>query len=211
MYHLVYRPTRFILRQIFKPLLTVYYQPSSKFPPGPLIFAANHPSVFDPLHLIAHLPLPVATLITHDVFAIPLVGSILKLSGHIPVDISRGYLAYHHSLSVLRSGHSILIFPEGHLSHDDGSLKPLYSGAVRLAIETGAPIIPIGINARHGHMFKKTLKLNHKQITGRFFLTGDYHIKLGRPIHLSGPINTTSLSRHKTSLSNCIYQLSQDA
>jgi 1-acyl-sn-glycerol-3-phosphate acyltransferase len=61
---------------------------------------------------------------------------------HIPVDRSAGAAAYAHALEALRSGEIVGVFPESTIARSYVQ-RPLKSGAARLAIEAGVPLIPV--------------------------------------------------------------------
>lgn len=152
---------------------------------GPKIYTANHPSTLDPLIVTAVLKDRVSILLTYSVFNIPIIGYLLKKSGHIPVVDNQGKYAYQQALLKLRSGQSILIFPEGKLS--DGQLKSIFSGAVRLAIETGVPIVPIGIGL-NGRFIQKQIKIKSKTDLAKFFVFGKYYLTFGNVTYIKGSL-----------------------
>ncbi|MEU2060396.1 lysophospholipid acyltransferase family protein [Streptomyces sp. NPDC013455] len=123
-------------------------------PPGTgYVLAANHTSFFDPALLLGtlhRLGLRPAVLATAGLWRVPLLGRVLTREGHVPVHRGsrRAPDALRHAADALTAGRGVLVYPEGGLpryraSHDrpPGRLK---SGVVRLALSTGAPVIPIG-------------------------------------------------------------------
>jgi len=184
-----YLALKWILRIIFAAPLYIDYHRKGKVDKKPKIFVANHPSTFDPILLMTVLPEQVASLITGGVFHIPIIGWILTKVGHVPVHDNQGRKAYEAIKKQLMRGKSILIFPEGQLSHEDGSVKALFSGAVRLAAETNVPIVPIGISMSNKRWIKKKIFLGGKTEYARFFLLGTYAITVGLPMILTGPIH----------------------
>ncbi|MEU0052231.1 lysophospholipid acyltransferase family protein [Streptomyces sp. NPDC006309] len=84
----------------------------------------------------------------------PLLGPALTREGYVPVHRGsrRAPDALRHAADALTAGHDVLIHPEGRpprhrASHDrlPGRLK---AGVVRLALSTGAPVVPVGHGAR---------------------------------------------------------------
>ncbi|MFG2721668.1 lysophospholipid acyltransferase family protein [Streptomyces sp. NPDC048416] len=120
---------------------------------GGCVLAANHTSFFDPVLLIGtlhRLGLRPAVLATAGMWRVPLLSRALTREGYVPVHrgSSRAGDALRHAAEALAAGRSVLIYPEGglprhHTSHDRPP-GPLKTGVVRLAVSTGAPVIPIG-------------------------------------------------------------------
>ncbi len=173
-----------------------------------MIFTANHPSTLDPIFVMSILKSTVSILLTQSVFYLPLIGLILKKSGHIPVADGQGNLAYQQAKDKLSKGHSILIFPEGHLSQEDGTIQPFFSGAARLAMETNTPIVPVGISIQANKAKTRALTIKHKIEYARFYLKGKYALTFGQPFHLAGDITDKELLNvNKLNLSKQITHL----
>lgn len=151
-------------------------------PLGGKIIAANHPTTADPFLMMSWPFEPVYILISEAAFKVPLVGSFLRLAGHIPVHADRGREAFEAALHVLGERKTVGIFPEGALSEDDGRLVPMRSGVVRLAVTARVPIVPAGIaldwhfvSARRLQQFGVTEKM-------RWFWLGAYEVSVGKPL-----------------------------
>ncbi|MBI4055925.1 MAG: 1-acyl-sn-glycerol-3-phosphate acyltransferase [Elusimicrobia bacterium] len=116
---------------------------------GAVILASNHPTYLDPAFIMVKLRRPVRFLAWERPFRVPVLGLLMKRYGAIPVNIDRpGRASFEAAAKVLRSGEVFGIFPEGGRSHF-GTMNPLKSGVARLAMMTGAPIIPITIRGGH--------------------------------------------------------------
>jgi 1-acyl-sn-glycerol-3-phosphate acyltransferase len=114
---------------------------------GPALIAANHPSYLDPVLLSLPVKRPIRFMAWDRVFRLPLLGALLRLFGAFPVDVraGRGGDAYLKARQLLEAGELVGIFPEGRRSRA-GWLEPeLRRGAARLALETGAPLVPATI------------------------------------------------------------------
>lgn len=115
------------------------------------VVVANHESNLDPF-LLAHLPWDMRWVAKHELFRIPVIGALLRLSGDIPVrrgdgDSVRSMLA--GCRETLGRGLSVMIFPEGTRARE-GRLGVFKDGAFRLAIESRVPVLPIAIDGtRH--------------------------------------------------------------
>jgi 1-acyl-sn-glycerol-3-phosphate acyltransferase len=83
-------------------------------------------------------------LATSSAFRNPVVGALLYRLGQIPVDRRAGAAAYAAAVSALQSGSLVGIFPEAGID-PSFTVRALKTGAVRLASEAGAPLIPVAI------------------------------------------------------------------
>lgn len=111
------------------------------------VFMANHISNVDPPIVIPALPQRTSVLVKKELFRIPVLGRAMKLASLVPVDRSNrdaAIASMHRAAEVVRSGISMMIFPEGTRSYD-GRLLPFKKGPFYLAIESGAPIVPVTI------------------------------------------------------------------
>jgi 1-acyl-sn-glycerol-3-phosphate acyltransferase len=70
----------------------------------------------------------------------------LELLGAWPIALDRGNpTAHRRSLQWLRAGGAVMIFPEGQRAFADGEMSRFKAGAVRLALEAGAAVLPVTI------------------------------------------------------------------
>ncbi len=112
---------------------------------GPLIFAPNHVSYYDPTLIGAGIPFRLRFMAWDALFRVPMVKQILLTYGGYPVKLqSADKAAIEQTLRILRNGEAVMIFPEGTRS-DDGTLKPLEQGVARMALQTGATIVPVTV------------------------------------------------------------------
>ena len=114
---------------------------------GPAIIAANHLSFFDSILLLFELPRRVYALGKAEYADRRITGWLFCGAGMIPVRREQpGDLAgaFEQARDVLDAGDVLAIFPEGTRTRD-GQLHRGHSGAAHLALETGAPLIPVGI------------------------------------------------------------------
>jgi len=116
---------------------------------GPVLVAGNHISTFDPIVLAATVAAAgrrPRAMATGGLFTAPLLGPLLHRSGFIPVyrrsDNPAAALA--PATSALRSGQVVMLYPEGRITTDpDCWPMPAKTGVVRLALDTGAPVVPV--------------------------------------------------------------------
>lgn len=118
---------------------------------GGLIFAVNHISHADPLplaHFIYNSGRNPRFLAKASVFKIPVLGSIIKSSGQVPV--YRGGVdavkSLHAASEIVKGGQPVIIYPEGTTTKQP-ELWPMRgrTGVARLVLETGAPVIPVTV------------------------------------------------------------------
>ncbi len=113
------------------------------------IFMCNHVSNLDPPVLAPAIPTRCSIMLKKELMSIPILGTAMRLGGFIPVE--RGSRREAAQLTVaaagraLASGLNILVFPEGTRAVD-GRLSTFKKGPFFLAMQTGAPIIPVAIS-----------------------------------------------------------------
>lgn len=96
-------------------------------------------------------------LVTSKAYEHPVAGPLLRGMRHIPVDRHAGTGAYRQAVQALRSGELVGVFPEGMVS-PSWTVRSLKTGAVRMAAETGVPLVPVVVWGGHrvltkGHRF----------------------------------------------------------
>ena len=116
-------------------------------PHTPAILISNHASWLDALILIAVFDRPVRMTAKAALFAAPILGTVLRRLGHLP--IARGQVEHRmHSYNGIRHaaahGDLVHVFPEGTITAETG-VRPFRLGAFRLAAELGIPLVPIAI------------------------------------------------------------------
>lgn len=117
-------------------------------PPPPATFVAvpNHRSLVDAL-AVAWLPRDLKWIGKREVFRLPWLGWAFRLAGYVPVlrgDRESGAAALARLRGYLGRGLPVGLFPEGTRSRER-ALRPFKAGPFRLAIEAGAPIVPVAI------------------------------------------------------------------
>ena len=132
----------------------------------PAIFISNHQSHYDVLALIRSLPGQYRIIAKKELFSIPVFGWALALSGFIKLDRgdrSQARASLDLAAARVRAGRSVVVFPEGTRS-PDGKLLPFKKGGFILAIESGAPVIPISISGSRAVLGKETLDIKRGAI-----------------------------------------------
>jgi 1-acyl-sn-glycerol-3-phosphate acyltransferase len=116
-------------------------------PGASYVFLSNHQSLFDIPALLATCPGQVRFMAKRSLFRIPIFGWALAAGGFIPIDRGDRRTArqsFATATARLRGGVSILLFPEGTRAMT-GTLLPFQRGGFLLALKTGLPIVPVGI------------------------------------------------------------------
>ncbi len=119
---------------------------------GPALLAANHRSYFDVVALAivaARLGRPVRFLGKREIFDAPLVGQIARALGGISVDrAGRSDQPLRDAQRALEAGEVVVVLPQGTIPRGSAFFDPVLTGktgTARLAANTGAPVIPIGL------------------------------------------------------------------
>ncbi|MGN6162790.1 MAG: lysophospholipid acyltransferase family protein [Marmoricola sp.] len=140
---------------ILKPLLVAIgrrdWRHGDRIPAsGGIVVAVNHISKIDPL-MLAHLMynhhrLP-RFLAKDGLFKIKVLGALMRIWGQIPVarEGSDAAVAFAAAVEAVKNGEAVMFYPEGSITRDpDGWPMRGKTGAARVALMSGAPVIPIG-------------------------------------------------------------------
>ena len=127
---------------------------------GACVFVVNHPNALvDPVFILCHAPRRVSFLAKEPLFRMPVIGHVVRAMEAIPVyrrqdegaDTARNRETFALARALLRRGGSIAVCPEG-VSHSDTKLRPLKTGAARIALGVAAQdpsldlrIVPAGL------------------------------------------------------------------
>lgn len=130
-------------------------------PRRPYVVVSNHESYAD-IFLISHLPWEMKWLAKDQVFRLPFMGWMMRMAGDVRVVRTRSASraqALEGMRDRLRKRVSVMIFPEGTRSPTDQML-PFRDGAFRLAIEEGAPVLPLVVAGTRDAMAKHSFVFN---------------------------------------------------
>ena len=135
-----------ILSGVFRLLMRMEVVGLENFPlDGPVIVAANHVTNFDVFPMQLSLPRPIFFMGKAELFKNPVMDAVLRSLGAFPVYRGeKDRWASLHAARVLDQGQTLGMFPEGTRSRSRG-LGVAKTGTARLAIEKGAPIVPMAI------------------------------------------------------------------
>jgi 1-acyl-sn-glycerol-3-phosphate acyltransferase len=184
---LLYKAGQIVIGGYARLMLKMDVHWHDQLPKGPVLYAANHPSTTDPIfiHLISRQPISV--MINSKIFTIPVLGAYMRKMRQIEVIRGQGQSdkVLKKAVRMLASGRSVVIFPEGAISPPNG-FAPVRSGVARLALQSGVPVVPIGI-----HLLDENCKRVPTTIDGipeviTWYLRGPYAITIGKPLHFQG-------------------------
>ncbi|WP_067718063.1 lysophospholipid acyltransferase family protein [Nocardia yamanashiensis] len=160
---------------------------------GGAVIAINHTGYMD----FTYAGLPARTtkryirfMAKKEVFDNPVGGPIMRALKHIPVDRAAGADSYHEAVNRLRAGELVGVYPEATISRSF-ELKEFKSGAARMAIEAGVPIIPMtiwGAQRVWTKGFPKRLGRTNTPIS----------IAVGKPIQPYEPSSALTEELHRT-------------
>jgi glycerol-3-phosphate O-acyltransferase / dihydroxyacetone phosphate acyltransferase len=180
----VARLLRAIVRRLVGALVRLYYpsravEGAERIPTGkPLIFVLNHPNgLLDPMVLRVVIGRPARFLAKSTLFGNPLSRLAMNAFGCIPVyraheagaragDASRNDASFAICRAELAAGGALALFPEG-VSHSDPQLRPLKTGAARIALSAeaehdgrlGVTLVPVGLYYERKARFRSSVLL----------------------------------------------------
>ena len=147
-----------IFRGIFKLISKVELTGLENIPPDPYVLVFNHVSLFEAPIIVAHWPSHPEILGASNVWKRPGQNILAFLYGGIP--INRGAVdrtAFHKMVAAVKSGHSLILSPEGTRSYTPGMQKAK-SGITYIFDKTGVKILPVGIVGSTEDFLKNALK-----------------------------------------------------
>jgi 1-acyl-sn-glycerol-3-phosphate acyltransferase len=126
------------------------------------LFFSNHVSNLDPPVLLPLLPGRTSVFIKRSLLKVPVLGYGMKLADFIPVDrdgsVEGARQSVRAAADVLNAGAHVTSFVEGTRSLD-GKLLPFKKGPFYLAMESGAPVVPVTILGTEKLMRKGSLRV----------------------------------------------------
>ncbi|MHB8586510.1 MAG: lysophospholipid acyltransferase family protein [Thermoplasmatota archaeon] len=164
---------------------------------GPLIFTPNHWSYVDPIVLGAVSGRPVINLAKAELFVHPLsrwfFGDVAR---QIPIQRSAGRdnaVALSQAAEALRGGRALGVYPEGTISTSP-NLLPGKTGAARLALATGSPVLPVALLTDAFLPRSATLPTVGARI----------YVNVGRPIQLGNDLDAANSAEALREATNVI-------
>ena len=142
------------------------------------IYISNHASAFDIPALIAGIPDQIRFLAKQELAKIPFWGWLLKYGGYVLIDRKnpkRAIKSINKAIEKIKSGVSVLVFPEGTRSVD-GKLLPFKRGGFMLALKSKTPLVPVTIKGSNKIMRKGSININ----------PGKIEIIIDKPVAIDG-------------------------
>jgi 1-acyl-sn-glycerol-3-phosphate acyltransferase len=205
---LVYPPVIVAIKTLWKYLgLKFDFSGEENIPrKGGAILAINHVSYLD-FAITGTAALPTGRLVRFmakkEIFDNKLAGPLMRGMHHINVDRSNGSASFVAALRALKAGEIVGIFPEGTTS-TSFEIKELKSGAVRLAMGAGVPIIPTiiwGSQRIWTKGIKRNLKRNNFPVT----------VVFGEPILYERGADVEQAELHlRQTLLSMLYQVQEN-
>lgn len=174
----------FFLRPILRIVTKRDWQGQDKLPSGGYVIAPNHLSHLDPFlisHFMVDQGIPPKFLAKDSLMNVAVIGRILRNAEQIPVYRNSPTAADSlvAAIATVEAGNVISIYPEGTLTRDPaGWPMSGRTGAVRVALATGRPLVPMMQWGAQEILWPYTKRL-------RLFPRKTVHVHIGDPIDLS--------------------------
>ena len=151
---------------------------AENLPDGPAVLLPKHQSTWETFYLIWAMPRDLCFVFKRELLYVPFFGWGMALLKMIHIDRAQGRNAFEsvvrQGAEQLAGGRWVIIFPEG-TRFPAGVSGKYNSGGARLAIRTGAPVVPIAINA--GRLWPKRTFIKKP---------GLITVSIGKPIESAG-------------------------
>ena len=135
--------------QLARSLLGIRSEVQGEIPPGAVLIAVKHQSMYETLEMVRIGRTPVIVL-KRELSRIPLFGWLTRRYGVIPVDRSAGSKALREMVAAGRAateaGRPVIIYPEG-TRVAPGQAPPLRSGFAGLYRALGLPVVPVAVDS----------------------------------------------------------------
>ncbi|MEE2528788.1 lysophospholipid acyltransferase family protein [Pseudarthrobacter sp. J75] len=186
-----------VARTLLNAMMNRKWEGTEKLPSGGFIATPNHCTEIDPIvvgHMLYNQKRAPHFLAKGGLFKVPVLRWILNATKQIPVE--RSTAGANRSLQlaqeIVQEGGAIIIYPEGTLTRDP-DLWPMkgHTGAARLALEAGIPVVPIAHWGAHELFPRYAKRFN-------LFPRKTSRILVGEPVDLSAfadrPLDKTTLT-----------------
>lgn len=145
---IVYRLLRRAMRLLFRVVFRIRVEGLANVPATPAIICANHMGWADTMMVLLFLPGKPRVYVVGDKGvrnASRFLRFLVENFGVIQLNKEKPIEALRTMKDVVGKGGSLLIFPEGNLGKTEGALLPLQKGAAHVSVQTGVPMLPVGL------------------------------------------------------------------
>ncbi|SCY01604.1 lysophospholipid acyltransferase family protein [Alkaliphilus peptidifermentans] len=155
-------------------------------PDGPVLFVSNHQGNFDIPILLSSLPKSISFVAKIELKKLPIINRWMEFLECVFIDrkdLRQSLRAITKAIEVLKSGQSMVIFPEG--TRSKGSqLQPFKPGSLKMATKANVPIIPVTIKGSY-----KIMEANNNKIT-----PAKVQVIISEPIYVDNIEKSTDLT-----------------
>lgn len=153
-----------------------------------VLIVANHPTLIDVVLLLARIP-QCDCVVKRAAWRNPALAGIVRAAGYVPND--DGAAMIDACVERLRAGRSLLLFPEGSRSPDEG-FRRFERGAAHVAIRAGRPVVPVFIDCQPPSLKKGQAWYALPNATMRFRLRAGEPIDVSALVDPSDPIRISA-------------------
>ena len=174
----------FFLRPILMIVTKRDWSGLENLPEGGFVLAPNHVSHLDPFlisHFMVDNNIPPRFLAKDTIMDVKVIGRILRSAGQITVyrNSEGAAQSLREAIAAVEAGGVISIYPEGTITRDPGGWPMSgHTGAVRVALATGRPLVPVMQWGPQEIMWPYKLQL-------RLFPRKTIHVRVGKPVDLA--------------------------
>ncbi|MGI5958033.1 MAG: lysophospholipid acyltransferase family protein [Massiliimalia sp.] len=134
---------------------------------GGFILASNHVTLLDPVLIGVRIKRQLNFMAKAELFEKRFFGKLIRALGAFPVERGKGdSTAITTAVNTVEQGNVLAIFPEGHRSKD-GNLQRFKSGAIVVAAQTGADVVPTCVyieNREKGVHFRSKIVVRYGNV-----------------------------------------------
>jgi 1-acyl-sn-glycerol-3-phosphate acyltransferase len=179
-----YRAVRLVVRPTMQVVYRLEVAGAEHVPAsGGVVVVANHLSALDPFVLGSAVPRDLCFMAKAELWRVRLVGRLVEALGGFPVDRGRGDRdAVARAVELTRSGRAVALFPQGRVRSEG----VWHRGAARVALRTGAPIVPV-------RLFD-----TDRALAGRRLGLSRLRVAIGEPIPVEPESPTVAVARALT-------------
>jgi 1-acyl-sn-glycerol-3-phosphate acyltransferase len=212
---------RFCLKVFIRFYLRIHHRVEADIPPGPKVFAVNHPTVWDAFPILAFVNQTfVRTLVEDQIWSFTVPRIIFRLGNQIVLHRGeRSQQTIRDAMYVLSKGEALLIAPEGERTDPIRKVRAR-RGVARLAVAARATVIPVGVWISRDDIIMKKVRYrfkNRRYTVESYFprFRCNYGLVIGPPLrfdaYFNRELNLDDYQDIATAILDRIYELSEKA